>query len=113
MERLSLKMVVGDLPKVTQQARGTERKLRASPGEAGWGPTMSPPEGLSGTGAKALSFPVCAVPNVRPCAPFLPRPACSDPQARDLHRHGALPLAPGGVSIVASFFLGVLAGGAQ
>ena len=45
------------------------------------------------------SWPHFLAPNVRPCVPFLPRPAHSDPQAGDLHRHCPLPLAPGGVSI--------------
>ena len=45
------------------------------------------------------SWPHFLAPNVRPCVPFLPRPAHSDPQAGDLHRHRPLPLAPGGVSI--------------
>lgn len=48
-------------------------------------------------------------PNTLLCVLFVPRLARSDPQASDLHRHCPLPLAPGGVSMVTPFFLGVLA----
>ena len=96
------------------EPQGSPQLKKLSPKKADWalcpspegaGVTLSvegrpgPCEGPSPRPLGAHPAPSFLAPHVRVCVLFLPRPARSDPQASDLHRHCPLPLAPGGVSI--------------